>query len=421
MTLVVGVATVVAIFMILLVCLLVMLIKGKKKDKRLQDMFRLELPTDPSTVKSAPISRNPSPKREKRLSCPSEYGAITNAMSGRRTSTFDSLPGYEAEHVQPPMCDVTGKPHFQYQTYFYGSHPQLAVRDASTASSSQSITPPPVPSLHGRVWFTALHDQAANRLIVTLIKVKELRGRAEEEPSRDPFVRVFLLPEEQTYHTTRIHKKTLNPIFNETFAFNVDTHSLVARSLRFSVYDVDRRRIRHTLGHVVVSLEDIDLKSSAIVCRDLEPGMLAAPSIGEVCLALTYLPNLERMKLVVLQARNTRLSSDPEAGFFIRIHVHYGKKLLKIKQTLVQGVGPEVHFNESFSFCTSNKSIDNFNFVLTLFQTAHASKEPEIEIGHVTLGSFMYARGDGLLHWQEMTSKTRQLITRWHQMNGPSC
>lgn len=43
--------------------------------------------------------------------------------------------------------------------------------------------------------------------------------------------------------------------------------------LRFSVYDVDRRRIRHSLGHVVVPLDELDLGSADVIWRDLEEGI----------------------------------------------------------------------------------------------------------------------------------------------------
>lgn len=37
----------------------------------------------------------------------------------------------------------------------------------------------------------------------------------------DPYVRVALLPEKKKKYDTKVHKKTLNPVFNETFVFKV--------------------------------------------------------------------------------------------------------------------------------------------------------------------------------------------------------
>ena len=39
--------------------------------------------------------------------------------------------------------------------------------------------------------------------------------------------------------------------------------------LRFSVYDLDQRRTRHSLGYVRVPLGDMDLSASLVLCKDL--------------------------------------------------------------------------------------------------------------------------------------------------------
>ena len=44
----------------------------------------------------------------------------------------------------------------------------------------------------------------------------------------------------------------------------------MTRTLRMSVYDVDKRRVRHSLGHVLVVLGDIDLTQGGVMYRDLE-------------------------------------------------------------------------------------------------------------------------------------------------------
>lgn len=37
----------------------------------------------------------------------------------------------------------------------------------------------------------------------------------------DPYVKVFVLPDKKKKFDTKVHKKTLNPVFNETFSFKV--------------------------------------------------------------------------------------------------------------------------------------------------------------------------------------------------------
>lgn len=41
----------------------------------------------------------------------------------------------------------------------------------------------------------------------------------------DPYVKVFVLPDKKKKFDTKVHKKTLNPVFNETFTFKVSWSS----------------------------------------------------------------------------------------------------------------------------------------------------------------------------------------------------
>ena len=35
----------------------------------------------------------------------------------------------------------------------------------------------------------------------------------------DPYVKVYLLPDKKKKYETKVHRKTLNPVFNESFVF----------------------------------------------------------------------------------------------------------------------------------------------------------------------------------------------------------
>lgn len=39
----------------------------------------------------------------------------------------------------------------------------------------------------------------------------------------DPYVKVYLAPDKKKKYETKVHRKTLNPVFNETFTFKVGT------------------------------------------------------------------------------------------------------------------------------------------------------------------------------------------------------
>ena len=43
----------------------------------------------------------------------------------------------------------------------------------------------------------------------------------------DPYVKVYLLPDKKKKFETKVHRKTLNPTFNEQFIFKVHLHLLL--------------------------------------------------------------------------------------------------------------------------------------------------------------------------------------------------
>ena len=45
------------------------------------------------------------------------------------------------------------------------------------------------------------------------LPIKDISG------SSDPYVKVYLLPDRKKKFQTKVHRKNLNPIFNETFIF----------------------------------------------------------------------------------------------------------------------------------------------------------------------------------------------------------
>ena len=63
------------------------------------------------------------------------------------------------------------------------------------------------------------HD-VSFQLTVTLYEAMELPGQ-DTTGSSDPYAIVFLHTEKKKKFETKVHRKTLNPQFNETFVFKV--------------------------------------------------------------------------------------------------------------------------------------------------------------------------------------------------------
>lgn len=69
------------------------------------------------------------------------------------------------------------------------------------------------------------YDFNTNSLAVTVIQAEELPA-LDMGGTSDPYVKVYLLPDKKKKFETKVHRKTLNPVFNETFTFKVRSFSL---------------------------------------------------------------------------------------------------------------------------------------------------------------------------------------------------
>lgn len=62
------------------------------------------------------------------------------------------------------------------------------------------------------------YDFNSNSLSVTVLQAEELPA-LDMGGTSDPYVKVYLLPDKKKKFETKVHRKTLNPVFNETFVF----------------------------------------------------------------------------------------------------------------------------------------------------------------------------------------------------------
>lgn len=66
------------------------------------------------------------------------------------------------------------------------------------------------------------YDFNSNSLNVTVLQAEELPA-LDMGGTSDPYVKVYLLPDKKKKFETKVHRKTLNPVFNESFVFKVST------------------------------------------------------------------------------------------------------------------------------------------------------------------------------------------------------
>ncbi|KAK8780698.1 hypothetical protein V5799_017961 [Amblyomma americanum] len=72
---------------------------------------------------------------------------------------------------------------------------------------------------NGRLWFSLNYKPESEELDVHIVKAKYLPGRGLTNTPRDPFVRAYLLPDENTFQQSSVKTRTLAPKFDETLTF----------------------------------------------------------------------------------------------------------------------------------------------------------------------------------------------------------
>lgn len=83
-----------------------------------------------------------------------------------------------------------------------------------------------------RLTLSSFHFLLLCQLIVGIIQAAELPAM-DMGGTSDPYVKVYLLPDKKKKFETKVHRKTLNPVFNEQFTFKVKI--LPSRPFKFWV------------------------------------------------------------------------------------------------------------------------------------------------------------------------------------------
>lgn len=146
-------------------------------------------------------------------------------------------------HEQPLVGNL--KPELYKQAY----------QESSLQASRESIR------VVGSLSFSLSYIADSETLVVTILKAENLPPK-EFSGTSDPYSKIYLLPDRKRKFQTKVHRKTLNPEFNETFAFNVNPKALSERTLQFSLYDFDRFSRHDLIGVVLVREVGRHLESS---------------------------------------------------------------------------------------------------------------------------------------------------------------
>lgn len=268
----------------------------------------------------------------------------------------------------------------------------------------------------GKLQYKLEYDFNSNSLSVTVLQAEELPA-LDMGGTSDPYVKVYLLPDKKKKFETKVHRKTLNPVFNETFVFkNVPYADAMNKTLVFAIFDFDRFSKHDQIGEVKVPLCQVDLAQTIEEWRELQSVEGEGGQLGDICFSLRYVPTAGKLTVVILEAKNLKKMdvgglSDP----YVKIALMQNGKRLKKKKTSIKKCTLNPYYNESFAFEVPFEQMQKVNLVVTVVDYDRiGTSEP---IGKVVLG--YNASGTELRHWSDMLASPRRPIAQWHTLKDP--
>uniref|UniRef100_A0A2K5SCY9 Synaptotagmin 3 n=1 Tax=Cebus imitator TaxID=2715852 RepID=A0A2K5SCY9_CEBIM len=226
----------------------------------------------------------------------------------------------------------------------------------------------------GRISFALRYLYGSDQLVVRILQALDLPAK-DSNGFSDPYVKIYLLPDRKKKFQTKVHRKTLNPVFNETFQFSVPLAELAQRKLHFSVYDFDRFSRHDLIGQVVLDnlLELAEQPPDRPLWRDIVEG-------GSPYVKASLISEGRRLK-----KRKTSIKKNT-------LNPTYN-------EALVFDVAPESVENVGLSIAVVDYDCIGHNEVIGVCRVGPDAADPH-----------------GREHWAEMLANPRKPVEHWHQL-----
>ncbi|KAJ8399944.1 hypothetical protein AAFF_G00406740 [Aldrovandia affinis] len=265
----------------------------------------------------------------------------------------------------------------------------------------------------GKLEFSLDYNFTDTQLIVGILQAQDLAAM-DMGGTSDPYVKVYLLPDKKKKFETKVQRKNLCPVFNETFIFKIPYAELGGKTLVLQVFDFDRFSKHDVIGEIKIPMNSVDLGQPLHEWRDLQNGEKEEQEkLGDVCISLRYVPTAGKLTVNIMEAKNLKKMdvgglSDP----FVKIVLQHNGKRLKKKKTTVKKNTLNPYFNESFSFEIPFEQIQKVQVVITVYDYDKLGSNDAIGKTFMGYG----ATGVGLRHWSDMLANPRRPIAQWHTL-----
>ncbi|EDW19713.1 synaptotagmin-3 isoform X1 [Drosophila mojavensis] len=268
------------------------------------------------------------------------------------------------------------------------------------------LTAPETSHAVGRLHLRVKYDYHLFDLTVHLIEAHNLSS-IEEGGFRDPYVRLMLQPDvDNRKRQTHIHRGESNPYFDQHFKFPVSRDQLQGKELVLQVLDYDRYSHNDIIGEVRISVGGLDLSKSVEIWGDLLRTKKPKEDRPELLCSLNFLPQAERLTIVIMKARNLDTIQEP----YVKIYLIQNGKRIKKKKTSISKSDDLSNpiWNEAFTFNLQSNYLQSS--AIEIYVVGAGSEATEI--GCFGLGP--QESGTGCQHWHDMINNARKPTAMWH-------
>ncbi|XP_072549685.1 synaptotagmin Va [Salminus brasiliensis] len=265
----------------------------------------------------------------------------------------------------------------------------------------------------GKLEYSLDYNFTDNQLIVGILQAQDLPAM-DIGGTSDPYVKVYMLPDKKKKFETKVQRKNLCPVFNETFIFKIPFNDLAGQTLVLQVFDFDRFGKHDVIGEIKIAMNSIDLGQPIHEWKDLVGGEKEEQEkLGDICISLRYVPTSGKLTVCVMEAKNLKKMdvgglSDP----FVKVVLQHNGKRLKKKKTTVKQNTLNPYFNESFSFEIPFAQIQKIQVLITVYDYDKLGSNDAIGKCWIGYG----ASGVGLRHWSDMLANPRRPVAQWHTL-----
>ncbi|XP_056599108.1 extended synaptotagmin-2 isoform X2 [Triplophysa dalaica] len=207
--------------------------------------------TQPPTPRTQPPT--PTPSRREQQTDLLEDSPFRLTKSGRSASSL-AISGSQLQlNSKEPTPSIASDI----------SNPSATLELQRTIQQLQNGSTPGFAPL-GEIQLTIRHSSQRNKLIVVVHACRNLISSSQS--GSEPYVRLYLLPDKRRSgrRKTNTLKKTVNPIYDQTFEFSVSLVELLRRTLDVAVKNGGGilSKNRGLLGKVLVDLNSEDISKS---------------------------------------------------------------------------------------------------------------------------------------------------------------